>query len=258
MKLAVTGKGGVGKTTIAALLARELRDRKYSVLMVDADPDANLAGALGVPDPDKITPIAEMKELIEERTGAKPGAIGGFFKLNPTVDDLPEKLARRHEGLKLMVLGTVKSGGGGCICPESSLLKALLAHLFLNEKDAVILDMEAGLEHLGRGSSMGVDMMIVVVEPGKRSLETAAAIRKLAGDLGVKKIGVVGSKVAGDADLEFLEKELDDYLMLGHIPFTEAIRRADMKGASLLDLTPEDVSFIPSIVDVLEKELQDS
>jgi len=255
MKLAITGKGGVGKTTLAALIARELKGRKYSVLMVDADPDANLAGALGVSEADKIVPIAEMKELIEERTGAKPGGVGGFFKLNPTVGDLPEKLAREHEGLKLMVLGTVKSGGGGCICPGSSLLKALLAHLFLNEKDAVILDMEAGLEHLGRGSSMGVDMMIVVVEPGKRSLETAAAIRKLAGDLGVKKIGVVGSKVAGDADLEFLEKELEEYFLLGHMPFTEAIRRADMKGQSLLELPAQQISFIKEIVNALEKEL---
>jgi CO dehydrogenase maturation factor len=255
MKLAVTGKGGVGKTTLATMIARELRDRKYSVLMVDADPDANLAGALGVPDPASIVPIAQMKELIEERTGAKPGTIGGFFKLNPTVDDLPAKLARLHQGIKLMVLGTVKSGGAGCICPESSMLKALLTHLFLNEKDAVILDMEAGLEHLGRGTAMGVDMMIVVVEPGKRSLETAAAIRKLARDLGIKKLGVVGSKVQGPADLEFLKAELKDYLLLGHIPFSESIRKADIKGESLLALSPEDSAFIKPIVDRLEKEM---
>ncbi len=256
MKLAITGKGGVGKTTLAALLARELRNRDFQVLMVDADPDANLAGALGVRDPAGITPIAEMKELIEERTGAKPGTIGGFFKLNPAVNDLPEKLAVSHEGLRLMVLGTVKSGGGGCICPESALLKALLTHLFLNEKDAVVLDMEAGLEHLGRGTTMGVDMMIVVVEPGKRSLETAAAIKKLAGELGVKKLALVGSKVQGESDLEFLKKQAgDDYLFLGHIPYSDSIRNADMRGESLLALPEEEVGFARVIADRIEEEL---
>lgn len=245
----------MGKTTLAALLARELRDRGYQVLAVDADPDANLAGALGVPDPETIVPIAEMKELIEERTGAKPGSLGGFFKINPTVNDLPDKLAREHERIRLMVLGTIKSAGTGCICPESSLLKALLVHLFLNHKDAVVLDMEAGLEHLGRGSTMGVDMMIVVVEPGRRSLETAAAIRDLAGQLGVKRIGVVASKVQGDRDLEFLTGQLGDYVFLGHIPFSERIREADIRGESLLSLSSQDTEFIRPIVDRLEGEL---
>lgn len=251
MKIAVTGKGGVGKTTLSTLMAGELRDRGYSVLMVDADPDANLAGAIGVAEPGKIVPVAEMKELIEERTGAKPGTIGAFFKLNPTVNDLPSKLAIPHEGLKLMVLGTVKSGGGGCICPESTMLKALLTHLFLNEKDALVLDMEAGLEHLGRGTSMGVDMMIVVVEPGKRSLETAAAIKKLAGDLGIKRIGVVGSKVQGPEDLAFLEEQLRDYDFLGHIPYSQDIRDADMRGQSLLGLAGDAKSEIKKVVDKL-------
>jgi CO dehydrogenase maturation factor len=258
MKLAVTGKGGVGKTTLAALVARELRDRGYTVLMVDADPDANLAAALGVPDAAGIVPIAEMKELIEERTGAKPGAVGAFFKLNPTVNDLPAKLARVHEGIKLMVLGTVKSGGGGCICPESTMLKALLRHLFLLDRDALVLDMEAGLEHLGRGTAMGVDMMIVVVEPGQRSLETAAAIKRLAGELGIKKLGVVASKVMSDADREFLQAELKDYLFLGPMPFTPAIRDIDRQGRSLLSLPASEVGFIGPIVDRLEQEIRKS
>jgi len=256
MNLAITGKGGGGKTTLAALLARSLRDRGYRVLAVDADPDANLAGALGLPEPEKITPIAEMKDIIIERTGAKPGTIGGFFKLNPTVSDLPEKLAREHDGVRLMVLGTVKSAGAGCICPESALLKALLAHLFLNEKDALILDMEAGLEHLGRGTALGVDMMIVVVEPGKRSLETAAAIRKLAAELKIKRLGVAASKVRNEDDLQFLKAELKDYLFLGHLPLSEAIRQADLKGASLLSLPDSEISFINPIVERLSKELK--
>ncbi len=256
MKIAITGKGGVGKTTLAALLGRTLRDRGYSALMVDADPDANLAGALGVPDAQEIVPVAQMRELITDRTGAEPGSIGGFFKLNPTVNDLPEKLAISHEGVKLMVLGTVKSGGSGCICPESSLLKALLTHLFLNEKDAVVLDMEAGLEHLGRGTAIGVDMMIVVVEPGKRSLETASAIKRMAGELGIKKLGVVGSKIQDDADLDFLRAELTDYSFMGHIPLSPVIRNADMQGGSLFGLSANEISFVEPIADSLERELK--
>ena len=256
MKLAITGKGGVGKTTLAALIARELRDRGYTVLAVDADPDANLAGALGVPDPASIVPIADMKDLIAERTGSQPGTIGGFFKLNPTVDDLPERLARVHAGIRLMVLGTVKSAGAGCICPESALLKALLLHLFLNVKDAVVLDMEAGLEHLGRGTTMGVDMMVVVVEPGRRSLETAAAIRGLAAGLGVKRLGVVASKVQTEAELEFLKTSLPDFIFLGSIPWSEAIRGADFRGEDLLSLPADQVAFIKPIVDRMEQELK--
>ncbi len=223
--------------------------------MVDADPDANLAGALGMPEPENIVPVSQMKQLITERTGAKPGTVGAFFKLNPTVNDLPSKLAVAHDGVKMMALGTVKGGGGGCICPESTMLKALLTHLFLNEKDALVLDMEAGLEHLGRGTAMGVDLMVVVVEPGKRSLETAAVIKRLAGELGIKKVGVVGSKVQGEADLAFLKEQLKDYLFLGHVPYSQAIRDADMQGASLLSLPAEDVGFIKGIVDALEQEL---
>lgn len=255
MKLAITGKGGVGKTTLAALLARELRERGFSVLCVDADPDSNLSGALGVPDAQSIVPIAGMKELIFERTGAKAGSIGGFFKMNPAVSDLPEKLAREHDGIKLMVLGTVKKADSGCICPESSLLKALLTHLFLNEKDAVVLDMEAGLEHLGRGTTMGVDMMVVVVEPGRRSLETAGSIRRLAGELGVKKLGVVGSKVQDDSELDFLRENLSEDIFLGYLPHLEAIRSADMRGESLLSIPWSEVSFVGPIVDRLSEEL---
>ncbi len=248
MKLAITGKGGVGKTTLSALLARELKNRGFSVLMVDADPDANLAGAIGMPEPDQIAPITDMKELIADRTGSKPGTLGGFFKLNPTVNDLPKKLAKEHNGIKLMVLGTVKSGQG-CICPESALLKALLSHLFINEKDAVVMDMEAGLEHLGRGTALGVDMMIVVVEPGRRSLETASSIKKMATELGIKKIGVVASKVQSDEELNFLKENVADMVFLGHMPYSEQIRKADLLGASLLDLPDNEVSFIKQIVD---------
>ena len=181
MKIAISGKGGVGKTTFAALLARTLNEQGKSVLAIDADPDANLAAALGIEGADKIVPIAEMKEMIFERTEAQPGSIGGFFKLNPKVDDLPDALSARLGNIKLMRLGGVKKGGAGCICPESTLLKALVTHIVLCRDEVVIMDMEAGIEHLGRGTARAVDKLIIVVEPGRRSLDTAENIKRLAG-----------------------------------------------------------------------------
>ncbi|RLA91529.1 MAG: carbon monoxide dehydrogenase, partial [Deltaproteobacteria bacterium] len=182
MKIAISGKGGVGKTTLAGALARYLAENGKRILAIDADADSNLASALGVPK-DKLeglTPIAEMNNLIEERTGAKKGSFGIFFKLNPKVDDLPERFSVDHKGVKLLILGSVPQAGGGCFCPENVLLKGLIRHLFLQRDDTVIVDMEAGLEHLGRGSTKGMDLFIVVVEPGQRSLQTARHIKKLA------------------------------------------------------------------------------
>ncbi|MCP4682715.1 MAG: AAA family ATPase, partial [Desulfobacterales bacterium] len=191
MKVAVSGKGGVGKTTFASFLIRALADEGKKVLAIDADPDANLAQALGVKDSDQIVPISQMKELIEERTESKPGAMGGFFKLNPKVDDLPEKLSVEIDGVKVMVMGGIKKGGAGCICPESVMLKNLVSHIVLARDEAVVLDMEAGLEHLGRGTAGAVERLIVVVEPGRRSIETAHQVRKLAGDIGLGNLSFV-------------------------------------------------------------------
>src|SRR4030042_1717793 len=180
MKLAVSGKGGVGKTTFAALLIRTLSREGKHVLAIDADPDANLASALGISGAEKITPISEMKELIFERTETKPGSIGGYFKLNPKVDDLPDSLSVKFENIKLMRLGGIKKGGAGCICPESTLLKVLVSHIVLARDEVVVMDMEAGIEHLGRATAKAVDKLIVVVEPGRRSIDTAAHTRQRA------------------------------------------------------------------------------
>jgi len=230
MKIAISGKGGVGKTTFASFLIKALTEQGKKVLAIDADPDANLAQALGVDSDTDIVPISEMKEIIEERTEAKVGSMGSFFKLNPKVDDLPEKLSTVINGVKLMVLGGVKSGGGGCICPESTLLKALVTHIVLARDEAVVLDMEAGLEHLGRGTAMSVDSLIVVVEPGRRSIETARHILKLAGDLGIKNLGFVGNKIRSEKDKEFFKKHLPDLQFLGFIPFASHIIEADLEG----------------------------
>jgi CO dehydrogenase maturation factor len=236
MKLAVSGKGGVGKTTFSALLIRTLNAQGKRVLAIDADPDANLAAALGIPDADKIVPIAEMKELIFERTEAQPGTIGGFFKLNPKVDDLPDSLSAKLENIKLMRLGGVKKGGGGCICPESTLLRALMLHIVLARDEVVVMDMEAGIEHLGRATASAVDKLIVVVEPGRRSMDTAGNIKKLASEIGLKNIGLVGNKIRGQKDEEFLKKHLSDFEFLGFIRHDEALIEADLDGVSPYDV----------------------
>ena len=228
MKIAISGKGGVGKTTVAGMLARLFAAHGYDVIAIDADPDANLASALGIRDADKITPISEMRELIEERTGAKPGSFGGYFKMNPTVQDLPEKLSVRKDGIRLMVMGTVKRGGGGCVCPESVLLKALVTNLVVYRKELVLMDMEAGLEHLGRATTQAVDKLIVVVEPGRRSIDTATHIRELAAGIGLKKIAIVGNKVRGEKDIAYLKEQLAGFEILGFVPYDEAIVEADL------------------------------
>jgi CO dehydrogenase maturation factor len=230
MKIAISGKGGVGKTTLASLIIKNFADRGNKVLAIDADPDANLAGALGVDHPEQIVPISEMKELIEERTESKVGTMGSFFKLNPTVSDLPEKLSVQKGNIRVMVMGGVKRGGGGCICPESVMLKTLISHLILARDEVVVLDMEAGIEHLGRGTASAVNKLNVVVEPGKRSIETAHQIKKLAQDLGLKNIVLVGNKVRNENDRAFLLKQLPGFTFLGFLPYNNQIIEADLEG----------------------------
>lgn len=233
MKIAISGKGGVGKTLLASLLSRALAAAGYSVLAIDADPDANLAANLGFPDPDAITPISEMDDLIEERTGARPGQAGAFFKLNPRVDDLADTYAVEHDGIRLMVMGRIKRGGTGCYCAEGVLLQALLAHLLLQRGEAVILDMEAGIEHLARGTARAVDRLIVVVEPGRRSIETASRIQRLAEDIGLSRIAVVANKLRDDAEKEFVMQSLPGVEFLGFLPYDEDLVRADLSGEPL-------------------------
>lgn len=248
MKLAISGKGGVGKTTFAALLIRSLNRDGRRVLAIDADPDANLAAALGIADADKITPIADMKDLVFERTGAQPGSIGGYFSLNPKVDDLPEALSAKLENIKLMRLGGVSKGGAGCICPESSLLKALVRHVVLQRDEVVVMDMEAGIEHLGRATAKAVDKLIVVVEPGRRSIDTAGHIKQLASEITLNNIAVVGNKIRGPKDEAFLKEHLDGFEFLGFLPFDDALIEADLQGQSPFDVDSAAIAVVKEMI----------
>ncbi len=248
MKIAVSGKGGVGKTTFAAFAIKALADEGMKVLAIDADPDANLAQALGFENADQIVPISQMKELVAERTGATPGTMGGFFRLNPKVDDLPDKLSQEKDRIKLMVMGGVKKGGMGCVCPESTLLKNLVRHIVLARDEAVVLDMEAGLEHLGRGTAMAVDSLVVVVEPGRRSIETAHQVKRLAGDLGIKRLLFVGNKIRSEKDKDFLQKEMPNFDFLGFIPFRDNIIEADLDASPPFEKDKETLDKVKSML----------
>ncbi len=256
MKIAISGKGGVGKTVLAAFLSKIFVESGYSVLAIDADPDANLAAALGFPHPERIIPISEMSSLIEERTGARPGQVASFFKLNPKVDDLPEKYALKNDGIRLMVMGQIKKGGTGCYCPENTLLQALITHLLLARDEVVILDMEAGIEHLGRATAKAVDKLIVVVEPGRRSIETAYRIDELAQDIGLQNIAVVGNKVRSQSEKEFITSSLPGFNFIGFIPYDQAIVDADLANLPLLDSSQQIITEVRNIYQALLSTVQ--
>ncbi len=255
LKLAVGGKGGVGKTTITSLLSRLLarHQETRNVIAIDADPVSNLAAGLGIPEDKPITPIAELSDLIAERTGAKPGTMGGFFTLNPRVDDIPDRFCLERDGVKLLVMGTVKRGGGGCICPESTILKALMLHLVLVRDEVVIMDMEAGVEHLGRATSASVDALLIVVNPGARSRVAASQIRQLGEDLKIKRILVIGNRVKGAEDEALIRESFKDMDILGFIPEMSDISEADRKGVRPFDDNIDDVP--PALKDIVDKLL---
>jgi CO dehydrogenase maturation factor len=254
MKIAITGKGGVGKTTLAAVLARLYAEEGKTVLAVDVDPDANLGLALGFSEAEVagITPVSKMTELIAERTGSSSDGLGKFFKINPRVDDIPDRFSREKNGVKLLLMGTVESGGGGCVCPEHVMLKRVISHLVVNRDEVVIMDMEAGLEHLGRGTAGMVDRFIVVVEPGERSVQTFHKVKSLAADLGVKKVSVAANKIRGEEDEIFLKDRIPGGELLGFIRYRDAVSAADRQGLSPFDTSAdcrEDIRRIKERID---------
>jgi CO dehydrogenase maturation factor len=248
-KIAIAGKGGVGKTTFSALMAYVLAAAGRIVYAVDADPNATLGQALGFPPEllKQLVPIIDMKDLIEERTGARPGESGAYFRLNPRVDDIPARFSVVHRGIRLLEMGPVRGAGAGCVCPENSMLRALVNHLLLREQETVLLDMVAGLEHLGRGTAASVDVMFIVVEPGQRSLAVGADIARLADDLGIPATWAVANKVRNEEDLSFIRRHLDGLRLAGWIPRDDRIVEADMQGAAAYDLAPDLAARVEAI-----------
>lgn len=254
MKIAVTGKGGVGKTTFAATLARLYAAEGRKVLAADVDPDANLGLALGFDEEtlEAIVPISRMRKLVEERTGANQD--NKFFRLNPKVDDIPDTYGKSCNGVKLLVMGTVETGGGGCVCPEHVMLKRLINNMVLHRDDVVIMDMEAGLEHLGRGTTENVDQFIVVIEPGARSIQTYKNVKRLADDLGVKQVRVVANKVRNQDDEEFIRSKIPEDDLLGFIHYNTDVIDADRQGKSPYDFSETVTNEIVKIKEKIDQK----
>jgi CO dehydrogenase maturation factor len=255
MKIAVVGKGGVGKTTLTSLLACHYASLGRPVLAIDADPSPCLGPALGFPAEKllALSPIAEMRELIAERTGTAQEAVGAFFKLNPRVNDLPERFSQVHAGVRLLLLGAVQQGGAGCICPASAMLKQLVRHVMLARDEVVLLDLYAGVEHLGRGTAEAVDVMVAVAEPTHRSLRTVAQIMVLAADIGITRLVLVGNKAMGEADRRFFAEFAPDVPVIGCLDASIEAITADRSGKTLYGLDPRLAASVGEIAAELER-----
>lgn len=242
MKIAIGGKGGVGKTTVCSVWAQLFADEGHDVLAIDADPSLSLGAAFGLPAQRNPKPLIEMKDLIAERTGTRRDAVGAYFRLNPTVSDLPEEHWLKVGNVKLLVLGAVTRAGGGCACPEGAFLKALLTHTILQRDELVLVDLAAGVEFLGRASVQGIDAFVVVVEPGSRSIETAGNIAAMARDLGIGTVGAIANKVTEPAQLDLIRSKLGDTPLLGTVTYSKSIQEADLKRAPVMQADAAAVS----------------
>jgi len=249
MKIAISGKGGVGKTTISSLLARSYAAKGLKVIAIDADPDMNLSTALGFAAGARITPLVSLKELIAERVGAAPNSPTVYFKMNPKVDYIPERFSVTKGNIRLMVMGTVREGGKGCACPENAFIRQLIGHLLLQDDEIVIMDMEAGIEHLGRGTAQFVDHLLAIVEPGILSFQTFHRIKQLAADLRIRRVGLVANRVRSQDDLARIERETGQKA-LASIAFDDSLH--DYVGG---DIKPSIQREINSLAEILSKEL---
>jgi len=229
MKIAIGGKGGVGKTTVCAVWAQLFAAQGHDVLALDADPSLSLGAAFGLPAERTPRPLIEMKDLIAERTGTRKDAVGTYFRLNPAVSDLPEEHWLKVGDVKLLVLGAVTRAGGGCACPEGAFLKALLTHTILQREELVLVDLAAGVEFLGRASVQGIDALVVVIEPGSRSIETAQNIAAMARDLGIGTVGAIANKVTDPAQLDLIRSKLKDIALLGAVTYSRSVQEADLQ-----------------------------
>jgi CO dehydrogenase maturation factor len=239
IKIAIGGKGGVGKTTVCAVLAQLFAESGFDVLAIDADPDANLASAFGIASEQSPEPLIKMKRLIAERTGTDKDSVGAYFRLNPKVSDLPEKYWLETNGLKLLVLGAITQAGAGCACPEGAFLKALLTHTILQREEIVLVDLAAGVEFMGRASVQGIDALVLVVEPGGRSIETANNMAKMGRELGIGCVGAIANKITEETQIDIIRSQLDDVILLGALKYSRLLQQADLRRASVFTADTE-------------------
>jgi len=244
MKLAISGKGGVGKTTIAATLTRLLASDRKVVYAIDADPDACLAAGVGIEEEiiKEHKPLVELRDIINKKSAGG----GAFYTLNPNVDDVLEDYCITKDNIRFLRMGGIKKGGEACYCRENTFLSAVVSSLLLDKDDAVIMDMGAGIEHLSRGTARGVDMMLVVVEPSKNSVNTAKLVQKMADELGIKKVKIIGNKIRNDKEREFIASQFPAEDLLGFVAFDEVVWESAMDkgpaaelGGQLLDSMKE-------------------
>jgi len=251
VKIAIGGKGGVGKTTVCAVWAQLLAEDGFDVLAIDADSNTNLASAFGIPPTQSPEPLIKMKQLIAERTGTGKDAVGAYFKLNPKVSDLPQKYWLEINGVKLLVLGAIQQAGAGCACPEGAFLRALLTHTILQRQEVVLVDLAAGVEFMGRASVQGIDALVVVVEPGSRSIETTKNIARMAKELGIKYVATIANKITKGSQIEAIKRELTDTAILANIRYNPAVQEADLKQKSVFDTCTELVEQLRKAKDAL-------
>jgi len=243
VKIAVSGKGGAGKTTLAALAAAELLRRGIRVTAIDADPNPCLAPCLGITA--MPTPLLEMSDEIEERVGS------GVIRLNPRVDDLVDRIAVAQDGLQLIVAGGPVRGGAGCACPQSVLLRQLLEHVVVGLQEAVVIDLEAGLEHLGRRTAHAADALLVVVDATNSSVETAQRIARLAADIDIRRVALVANRIVDPTDLRFIKERLPGLELVGEIPFSHDVLVAERDRRPLIDLGGPAAVAVAKMLDVL-------
>ena len=239
VKIAIGGKGGVGKTTVCAIWAQLFAESGFNVLAIDADPNTTLGSAFGIAPHQCPEPLIRMKQLIAERTGTGKEAVGAYFRLNPKVSDLPEKYSLKVNGLKLLILGAITQGGSGCACPEGAFLKALLMHTILQRGELVLVDLAAGVEFMGRASIQGIDALVLIVEPGGRSIETANNMARMAKELGIRRVGAIANKITEPAQTDVIKSQLKDIAILGSLPYSRSLQEADLTRAPVFGADAE-------------------